>query len=252
MRRPYAPRLLRRVEVALWVVGISLLGVALGATLYRWHYQTQQERAILAQMSAAPSALPAQQQRPGARAIAPAVTDTDGVEQSTERASEIAEPNVEPVPAAAANDAQSTSQQPRAKRAKKVTPETSAYGLIEIPSVGIRAIVKEGEDDRTLARAVGLIPGGARPGEPGNIIMAGHRDTFFRPLRNIEKDDRIRVVVPPNEYEYRVDRIEIVGPEQTSVLESRGVEELTLVTCFPFRFLGPAPDRFVVTATRVN
>ena len=124
MRRPYAPRLLRRVEVALWVVGISLLGVALGATLYRWHYQTQQERAILAQMSAAPSALPAPQQRPGVRAITQATTDTDTVEQSAARASEIAEPNVEiaTVPAADANDAQSTSQQLRAKRAKKVTP----------------------------------------------------------------------------------------------------------------------------------
>jgi sortase A len=99
---------------------------------------------------------------------------------------------------------------------------------------------------------VGLVPEGARPGQNGNIVLAGHRDTFFWPLRKIELKDRIRVVVPPNEYEYEVASVRIVEPEETSVLQSKGIEELTLVTCYPFRFIGPAPDRFIVSATRVR
>ena len=105
---------------------------------------------------------------------------------------------------------------------------------------------------RGLARAVGLVRGSAHPGEVGNMVLAGHRDTFFRPLRTIKVNDRIRMVVPPNTYEYEVQSLRVVAPEETSVLDSKGVEELTLVTCYPFRFVGPAPDRFIVSATRVN
>ena len=74
----------------------------------------------------------------------------------------------------------------------------------------------------------------------------------FRPLRKIRENDRIRVVIPPNTYEYRVASTQIVEPEDTSVLRSNGSEELTLVTCYPFYFVGPAPQRFIVKATRLN
>jgi sortase A len=127
-----------------------------------------------------------------------------------------------------------------------------AVGRIEIPRLGVAAIIREGTDENTLDRAVGLFPAGARPGGPGNTVLAAHRDTFFRPLRRIRVDDRIRVVVPPNEYEYRVESLKVVSPAETSVLRSRGVEELTLVTCYPFRWIGPAPNRFIVSAMRVN
>jgi len=105
---------------------------------------------------------------------------------------------------------------------------------------------------KTLARAVGRVPGSARPGQGGNMVLAGHRDTFFRPLRDIRVNDRIRMVVPPNTYEYKVESVMVVSPEDTNVLRSKGKEEITLVTCFPFRYIGPSPDRFVVSATRVN
>ena len=243
--------MLRRVEIALWVVGISLLGVALGATLHRWHHQTQQERAILARMDAvsgvlkaapAPKPKPAKSDRGTSAFIGPPAPERPAVAARTGDLPMAAPPA----------PAQSAPTPPRLVKAKNATEERSAYGLIEIPRIGVRAIVEEGADDRTLARAVGLVPQGARPGEAGNIVLAGHRDTFFRPLRNIELNDRIRVIVPPEEYEYRVDEIRVVTPEETSVLESRGVEELTLVTCFPFRFVGPSPDRFIVSASRVN
>ncbi|MCA1732581.1 MAG: class D sortase, partial [Acidobacteria bacterium] len=98
----------------------------------------------------------------------------------------------------------------------------------------------------------GFLPGTARPGEGGNTGLAAHRDTFFRPLEGIQVDDRIRLEVPPHTYEYRVDSVRIVEPSEVSVLDFTGTEELTLVTCYPFRYIGPAPDRFIVKATRVQ
>lgn len=240
-------------------MGISLLGVALGATLYRWHYQTQQERALFAQMSVEPRSLAADairatdieappQRNVVADFVGP-VAPPRAIEQSgpigptkpadAERVVTslpgLKEPAAPPVPVVA--------------KKPKASP---AFGRIEIPRIGVRAIVQEGADEKTLARAVGLVPEGARPGEQGNVVLAGHRDTFFWPLRKIQVNDRIRVVVPPNEYEYKVDSVRIVEPEETEVLQSRGVEELTLVTCYPFRFIGSAPDRFIVSASRVQ
>ena len=84
------------------------------------------------------------------------------------------------------------------------------------------------------------------------MVLAGHRDTFFRALRKIRVKDRIRVVTPPHVYEYEVQSLRVVEPDETDVLQSRGSEELTLVTCYPFRFVGPAPDRFIVSATRID
>jgi len=133
-----------------------------------------------------------------------------------------------------------------------VKPDPGVLGRLEIPRLGIDAIVRVGADKHTLARAVGLVPGTARPGESGNVVLAGHRDTFFRPLRKIRVNDRILLIVPPHEYEYNVDSMRVVSPEDTSVLRSHGDEALTLVTCHPFYWVGPAPDRFIVSATRTN
>jgi sortase A len=130
--------------------------------------------------------------------------------------------------------------------------DPAALGRIEIPRLGLKAIVREGADVDTLERAVGRVPGTAKPGDVGNVVLAGHRDTFFRSLRKIEVDDMIRLVVPPHTYEYRVASLRVVTPTETSVMDSNGIEELTLVTCYPFRVLGPAPDRFIVSATRVE
>jgi sortase A len=229
-------RFLRLVEITLCIAGISLLGVVLGETFLRWDYQAQQARALERGPAVSVRAnVPVIEVAPEPAAVASAETvgPPDPVKASpVERVKEPA---------------------PKINK-KRVAPalHPTAYGRIEIPRLGVKAIVKEGADEGTLARAVGLVRGSARPGELGNMVLAGHRDTFFRPLRNIKVNDRIRMVVPPNTYEYEVQSLRVVAPEETSVLDSKGVEELTLVTCYPFRFVGPAPDRFIVSATRVN
>jgi len=125
-------------------------------------------------------------------------------------------------------------------------------GEIELTRIGVTAMILEGTDDRTLRRAVGHIPGTSLPGEPGNVAIAGHRDTFFRALRNVRQDDQITLMTLEGSYRYRVDSIKVVGPEDTQVLDNSGGDILTLVTCFPFYFVGPAPRRFIVRAQRIS
>ena len=132
------------------------------------------------------------------------------------------------------------------------TPATDGLiGRLEIPSLDLSAVVVEGIDSTTLRRAVGHIPGTTLPGQPGNVGIAGHRDTFFRPLRNIHRNDLITLRTLRGEYRYRVVSATVVSPADVAVLASAGDEILTLVTCHPFYFVGPAPDRFVVRAERV-
>lgn len=128
----------------------------------------------------------------------------------------------------------------------------SPLGRIEISSIGLAAIILEGTDDRTLRRAVGHVPGTALPGRSGNVAIAGHRDTFFRPLRNIRKDDEITLATLNGSYLYRVDSTRVVEPEDTDVLNASDDAILTLVTCYPFNFVGSAPKRFIVRARRLH
>lgn len=128
----------------------------------------------------------------------------------------------------------------------------SALGRIEISAIGLETMIMEGTDAKTLRRAVGHIPGTPLPGQRGNIVIAGHRDTFFRPLRNIHQDDEITLTTLAGSYRYRVDSIKVVEPDDTAVLDNSDAETLTLVTCYPFYFVGPAPKRFVVRAQRVS
>jgi sortase A len=109
-------------------------------------------------------------------------------------------------------------------------------------------MVREGDDDETLGIAVGHIPGTARPGERGNMALAGHRDSFFRALRQIELDDTILIRAEGRRDEYVVDSIAVVGPEDTRVLAPTADAVLTLVTCYPFVWVGHAPNRFIVRA----
>ena len=125
-------------------------------------------------------------------------------------------------------------------------------GRIQIPRIELSAAVSEGTSDKTLRRAVGHIAGTALPGEPGNVGIAGHRDTFFRPLRNIQQSDMISLTTFGGEYRYRVVSIKVVSPSDVAVLNPDGKEILTLVTCYPFYLVGPAPDRFIVRAERVT
>jgi sortase A len=120
-----------------------------------------------------------------------------------------------------------------------------------IPRLKITAIVSEGVG-RTLGLAVGHIPSTAMPGKPGNVGLAAHRDTLFRNLKNVRRDDEITLTTLQGKYVYRVLWFKIVDPTEISVLEpSAGEETLTLVTCYPFYFVGHAPKRFIVRARKV-
>jgi sortase A len=125
-------------------------------------------------------------------------------------------------------------------------------GRLEILSIGLAAVYIEGADDRTLRRGVGHVPGTAMPGEFGNAVLSGHRDTFFRPLEKIRYGDRIRILTLDGSYDYRVEAIRIVDPDEGIVIRDFRASVLTLVTCYPFWSLGPAPKRFVVHATLIN
>jgi sortase A len=109
-------------------------------------------------------------------------------------------------------------------------------------------MVLEGDGPRSLRVGLGHIPGTSNPGQPGNIGIAGHRDTFFRSLRRIDKGDEIIMETAAKTYRYRVSAIEIVEPQNVGVLSAENKDELTLVTCYPFSYIGSAPKRFVVHA----
>ena len=136
----------------------------------------------------------------------------------------------------------------RSERRSITAFQGSALGRIEIPTIGLSTMILDGVDGRTLRRGVGHIPGTPLPGQAGNIGIAGHRDTFFRTLQNIRREDEIMLETLSGIYRYRVDSIEVVNPEETRVLANSCEEILTLVTCYPFSFVGPAPKRFVVRA----
>ena len=126
----------------------------------------------------------------------------------------------------------------------------SIVGRIEIPRIGLKTMILEGVSQRTLALAVGHVPGTAMPGSSGNVGLAGHRDTFFRALRGVQEGDTILLTTLSGSYEYRVKSYEVVTPRDTRVLADSGEASLTLVTCYPFHYLGPAPERFIVHAVR--
>ena len=113
-------------------------------------------------------------------------------------------------------------------------------------------MVSEGIRPHTLVRAAGHIPGTAFPDEPGNVGIAGHRDTFFRKLSGIRKEDLITLTTPVGSYRYSVEWTRVVAPEDVAVLNPSRAATLTLVTCYPFSYLGPAPQRFIVRARRIE
>jgi sortase A len=124
-------------------------------------------------------------------------------------------------------------------------------GRMEILRLGVSVVVVEGTGEVTLRRAAGHIEGTALPGQPGNVGIAGHRDSFFRPLKNIQRNDVIILTTSRGQFRYRVVSTKVVSPADVAVLNPDGTEVLTLVTCYPFYFIGSAPSRFIVRAARV-
>ena len=149
--------------------------------------------------------------------------------------------------------AATTSSAPALTAPARATPEAGTpLAELSIPRIGLSVVVLEGSDEQTLHRGLGHIETTPLPGESGNVAIAGHRDSFFRPLRNIQVGDDIMLDTPGERVHYRVSSFHVVNPSEVSVIDPTNDAVLTLVTCFPFYFVGSAPDRFVVRARLVS
>jgi sortase A len=212
---PLKKSTLRWIERALLVVAI----LCLGSWVYAWvdsaYYQYRENQILDESLSKAPEA-------------PSSASETDSLGSFQPRSAPPQEPPRKPQAAG------------------------ELVGRIEIPRLGISSIVLEGVDTKTLRRGVGHIPETAPPGAGGNVGLAAHRDSFFRGLKDIRKNDIIRLRTLDSSYQYRVEQTEIVDPEDTQVLADTGLPELTLVTCYPFYYVGSAPKRFIVHAQRVE
>jgi sortase A len=145
--------------------------------------------------------------------------------------------------------------QPESGALSKSAPAAAADGLIgriEIPRLLLSVVVVEGVDKTSLRRAVGHIPGTALPGDSGNIGLAGHRDTFFRLLKDVKIKDEVLFSTLKGIFKYEVVSLKVVEPDNVGVLAASGENLLTLVTCYPFYFVGPAPKRWIVRARQVS
>jgi sortase A len=143
---------------------------------------------------------------------------------------------------------------PERIRAWQDSQKRAAYPLavLRIPRIGLEVPVLGGTDEWTLNRAVGHIEDTARPGAEGNSGIAGHRDGFFRGLKDVHSGDVLEIDTLGSTDRYRVERTWIVQPEDVSVLEPTMSPSVTLVTCYPFYFVGSAPQRFIVRAVRTE
>jgi sortase A len=128
----------------------------------------------------------------------------------------------------------------------------SVIGRLEIPRLEVSVMVVEGVADPDLLRGAGHVPGTALPGQGGNIAIAAHRDTFFRPLQYIRENDVIFLTSDTGAHQYVVTSISVAPPSAIYVLEPTTEPTLTLISCYPFTFVGPAPDRFIVRARRTE
>jgi sortase A len=161
--------------------------------------------------------------------------------QSLEAILHVAAPAPLPRPASAA-----------VQNARAVVRRGAAIAALTIPRVDLSAVVLHGSDEQTLRRGPGHVEGTAVPGQTGNVVIAGHRDSFFRPLRHVRVGDDLFLDTPHGRFQYRVTSLQVVHPRDLRVLAPTDEEVLTLITCYPFWLLGNAPDRFVVRAARVG
>ena len=240
------------LERLLWVVGLLCLGMVAYAVIdARWYALVQGRR--LDQALQAARAARRGESAAGGAAAAPGAPGASGGEAAGAAG------------AAGTTDAAGAGQAPASQtdrldsfRPGPAAPpplpaeEGSLIGRVEIPRVGISTLVIEGVTGPTLRRGVGHIPGTALPQQPGNVGLAGHRDTVFRALKDIRKDDAITLDTLAGSYQYMVDWTKVVDPGDVVVLAASGRPELTLVTCYPFYFVGSAPRRFVVRAHLVD
>jgi sortase A len=137
-------------------------------------------------------------------------------------------------------------------RSAKHRAAGSAIGRISIPRLHLTAMVEEGTDNATLRQAVGHIPSTVLPGQRGNVAISGHRDSFFRGLEDLRKNDEVEFSTPKGTFRYEIESLVVVEPQNTSVLASSAENTLTIVTCYPFHYIGSAPKRFVARARQIQ
>ena len=125
-------------------------------------------------------------------------------------------------------------------------------GILEIARIGLSGVVVEGDDEGVLDRAIGHLPDTPLPWQRGNSALAAHRDALFRPLRDVRSGDLIRLKTPYGDFDYRVRETLVVAPEDLWVLDPTPVTMITLISCYPFDYIGPAPERFIVRAERIS
>ncbi|SRR5579864_7706151 len=140
----------------------------------------------------------------------------------------------------------------RSMAPSEAAPPASIIGRLSVPRLHLSAMVREGIDGKTLQLAVGHIPSTALPGQAGNVGVAGHRDTFFRGLKGLRATDEVQFSTPSGNFSYEVESLMIVEPDNVEVLAASSTNTLTMVTCYPFSYIGNAPKRFIVRARQVS
>jgi len=139
-----------------------------------------------------------------------------------------------------------------AVKVPEAVAQNSLIGALDIPRIGLSVAVREGDQGLALETAVGHLPDTPLPWQNGNAAFAGHRDTFFRPLRNLRFGDEIQLRTIQGTFEYEVRHMTIVEPDALWILDAPDDVALTLITCYPFTYIGPAPQRFIVQAERIG
>lgn len=219
---------LQWTEQLLWVIGIVCLAVVLYVLAdARWFAFVQGRRLDQALRERSAAGAPAPAQPGSARGVNGAAPSSPASQTDNLEAFRPAAPPPPP-------------------------DEGALIGRIEIPRIGISSLVLQGVESQTLHRGVGHIPNTALPPSPGNVGLAGHRDTVFGGLKDIRQGDLITLDTLNGSFRYVVDWSRIVEPTDIIVLAASNRPELTLVTCYPFHYVGPAPQRFVVRAHRVD
>lgn len=215
----YLKRHMKSLEVTLWIVGATLL--ALFAGMQAWGEVGRQR-------DVASFAEDRQETAPVSGAI-----------------------RLQPVPAPETGTA-GNGIAPAAELSSWQTPRHAVLAILRIPGIALEVPVNYGTDEWALLRGAGLVEGTALPGSNGNVAIAGHRDTWFRPLQKLAIGDRIELAMPDRTQTYVITDLSVVEPTDVHVLDDTGEPVLTLVTCYPFYFVGHAPQRFIVRAVAAD
>ena len=134
------------------------------------------------------------------------------------------------------------------KDTRKTYEKNEIIGVLRVPKINAKLPIVEGTDGDNLKKGVGHYKGTALPTDGEQIVLSGHRDTVFKNFKELKIGDKFIVELPSGSFEYQIRDTEIVGSDDRSVIRPRGEEVLTVTTCYPFNYLGNAPDRFVFYA----